>query len=256
MSLAQRLAAAGLDWIVPRWEAPGGVGALCTTRNGDGASFDIGPARLEKLDGDARARVIAHRERVHAFLPSPAVYLEQVHGRAVVAVDAGNAVASRVAPPVADAVVTRLAGVPLAVRVADCIPVLFASRGADVVAAAHAGWRGLAAGVLEATVAAMRTSPGEIVAWLGPAIGAAAFEVGDDVRDAFIAHARSDAAHFRALSGGKWLADLAALALARLARAGVSSVAVDGSCTFSDATRFHSWRRDRSSGRLAAYVWL
>jgi YfiH family protein len=253
--LSQRLAQAGLDWIVPAWEAPLHVGALATTRNFGTSPLDIGPARLEKLGDAERAIVQADRDRVHAFLPSPAVYLEQVHGRDVVVVDAVNLEGMRGHPPVADAAVTRLAGVALAVRVADCVPVLFASREGTVVAAAHAGWRGLAAGVLEATVIALRVPPAEVVAWLGPAIGPAAFEVGDDVRDAFTTANADDARHFRHLHAGKWLADLPALASARLARAGVRDVSSDGACTCTDAARFHSWRRDRTTGRMAAYVW-
>lgn len=258
--LAIRLAAVGLDWIVPAWDAPGRVGALCTTRNGGASagpstSLDIGPALLDTLDDRARALVLESRRRVQEFLPSPPIHLEQVHGCEVVTIDMDNLADARARAPVADAAVTRLAGVPLAVRVADCVPVLLAARTGAVVAAAHAGWRGLAAGVLEAAMAAMRAPAEDIVAWLGPAIGPEAFEVGDDVRDAFAAAHARDTAHFRRLREGKWLADLHALARARLARAGVRNVATDRSCTFAEPARFHSWRRDRANGRLAAYVW-
>ncbi|HEX4883812.1 MAG TPA: peptidoglycan editing factor PgeF [Casimicrobiaceae bacterium] len=258
--LAVRIAGAGLDWIVPAWDASPAVGALCTTRNGGvatglAASLDVGPARLDTLDDVARAAVLANRSRVQAFLPSAPVYLEQVHGRDVARIDAANLAAARAAPPVGDAAVTRLAGVPLAVRVADCLPVLFASRDASVVGAAHAGWRGLAAGVLDATIAALGVAPADVVAWLGPAIGPRAFEVGDDVRDAFLQAADRSAEHFRPLRAGKWLADLPSLARQRLDALGVRSVAALDACTFSEPARFHSWRRDRSPGRLAAYVW-
>ena len=256
--LAERLADAGLDWIVPAWDAPRCVGALCTTRNGSavaGEPLDIGPSRLGTLDDAARERVLANRRRVQAFLPGPAAILEQVHGRDVVVIDAANVAAARAQPPVADAAVTRQTGVPLAVRVADCVPELLASGSGEVVAAAHAGWRGLAAGVIEATLAAMRAPAAEVAAWLGPAIGRDAFEVGDDVREAFTAADARDAAHFRPLREGKWLGDLHALARARLARAGVQRVAADPSCTFTEAARFHSWRRDRAPWRMAAYVW-
>jgi len=257
-ALADRLADAGLDWIVPAWDAPHSVGALCTTRSGSSGScapLDIGPARLEALDDAARERVLADRRRMQTFLPGPAVILEQVHGCDVVVIDAGNVAAARAKPPVADAAVTRLAGVPLAVRVADCVPVLLASREGGFVAAAHAGWRGLAAGVIEATLAAMRAPAADIAAWLGPAIGPDAFEVGDDVREAFAAVDERDAMHFRRQRGGKWLADLHALARARLARAGVRHVAADPSCTFTEPARFHSWRRDHTPSRFAASVW-
>lgn len=255
-TLAVRLAAAGLDWIVPSWAAP--VGALCTTRNGApgaGEPLDVGPARLDALDSATRARVLGHRRAVHAFLPSTPVYLEQVHGRDVAAIDPGNVAAARAKPPVADAAVTRLAGVPLAVRVADCVPVLLASRTGEAIAAAHAGWRGLAAGVIEATLAAMRTPAADVAVWLGPAIGPDAFEVGDEVCEAFAAADERDAAHFRRQRDGKWLADLHALARARLARAGVRHVAADPSCTFAEPARFHSWRRHRTPSRFAAYIW-
>lgn len=258
--LAHRLADVGLDWIVPTWDAPPRVIALATTRHGGvstgaAASLDLGPARLDALDATARAAVLANRRRVEAFLPSPAVYAEQVHGIDVAVIDAGNVDAARARPPVADALVTRLPGVPVAVRVADCLPVLFAARNGAVVAAAHAGWRGMAAGVLEATIDAMAIPASDVVAWLGPAIGPDAFEVGDDVCDAFTSRHGDDAKHFRALREGKWLADLPSLARARLGRRGVQDVAAVEACTFSDAARFHSWRRDRTSGRLGTFVW-
>lgn len=258
MKLADRLSDARLDWIVPAWDAPPSVGALFTTRNGSarsGESLDIGPARFDALDDAARERVLANRRRVQAFLPGPAVILEQVHGRDVATIDAANVERAHARPPVADAAVTRLPGVALAVRVADCVPVLLASTRGEVLAAAHAGWRGLAAGVIEATLAAMRVPAAEVAAWLGPAIGPDTFEVGDDVREAFAAADARDVTHFRSLGEGKWLADLHALARARLARAGVQHVAADSSCTFSAPARFHSWRRDRAPWRMAAYVW-
>ncbi len=136
------------------------------------------------------------------FLPSPPVWLEQVHGRDVVVIDERTLDASRATPPVADAAVTRLPGVPLSIRVADCLPVLFADEKGSVVGAAHAGWRGLAAGVLEATVVAMDVPADAIVAWIGPGIGPRAFEVSDDVRDAFVVHDRGTAAHFVPRSPG------------------------------------------------------
>jgi YfiH family protein len=258
--LRERLACAGLDAIVPQWDAPPGVRALVTTRRGgvsvgDRASFDLGPARLATLDPLTRAAVEENRRRLRAVLPDEPVWLEQVHGRDVVVVDAANVAALRASAPIADAAVTRLAGVPLGVRVADCLPVVLADAGGSVVAVAHAGWRGLAAGVVEATLAAMRVAPGNLRVWLGPAIGRDAFEVGDDVRDAFCDGYAADASHFRPNGARKWLADLRALAVARLVRAGVGSVASIDACTFSDATRFYSWRRDRAAGRFAALAW-
>jgi YfiH family protein len=261
VSLRGRFDEAELDWIVPAWAAPANVVAFATTRNGgagtgDGATLDLGPSRLDALEPVKRESILANRARVQAFLPTAPVLAEQVHGRDVVTVDGTNVAALRERPPVADALVTRLPGMPLAVRVADCLPVLFASLDGRVVGAAHAGWRGLAAGVLEATVAAMRVPGSELCAWLGPAIGPQAFEVGDDVRDAFTAQDEAALAHFAPHGAGKWLADLPSLARQRLAAAGVTRVAECGACTFSDAARFHSWRRDRSPARMAACIWL
>jgi len=252
--LARALADAGLDWIVPDWDAPADVQAFFTTRRGaDGAPFDVGPARQDGLDAAARAAIAGDRARIAALVPSPPAYLDQVHGVAVAHV--GVPPGPHTPWPVADAAVTRETAVVLAVRVADCLPVLLADTRGTVVAAAHAGWRGLAAGVLESTIAAMDVAPADVVAWIGPGIGPRAFEVGADVRDAFVGRDPAAAARFVAQRDGKWLADLAALARDRLAAAGVTRVAACGLCTFADASRFHSFRRDRSSGRMAALVW-
>lgn len=255
-SLAHRLADAGYDWIVPTWAAPSRVQAFVTTRNGGvgrgaSASLDVGHASLDDTPADERGAVVENRRRVQAFLPSAPVWLSQVHGRDVAKIGANTSPT----PSRADAAVTREANVVLAVRVADCMPVLLADRDASVVAAAHAGWRGLAAGVLENTLSAMECDPARIVAWLGPAIGRGAFEVGADVRDAFVD--RDPGAHraFVAKSPGKWLCDLEALARMRLAHAGVRSVAGGGLCTHSDRARFFSYRRDGATGRMAAFVW-
>lgn len=258
-SLADAFAAGGLDWIVPEWQAPSRVHAFCTTRNGGvatgvHASLDLGGASVEDGDGDPAA-VAENRARVAAFLPASPVWLRQVHGRDVVQVDDANVAALRAAPARADAMVTRCHDVVLAVRAADCVPVLFAARESPVVGAAHAGWRGLASGVLEATVAAMQVPPASIVAWLGPAIGAQAFEVGADVVAAFcVADARAPG-HFTERANGKWLADLHALARQRLALAGVVDVSAMDACTHTDAARFFSFRRDGATGRMAALIW-
>jgi YfiH family protein len=264
VSLAARLSRSGLDWIVPDWDVAPAVQGFVTTRSGgareaDGSAgatgVDLGPAHPERVDAAARAAILASRRIVAAFLPSPPVWLEQVHGTAVAVIDERTLDASRAAPPAADAVVTRLSGVPLSIRVADCLPVLFADATGSVVGAAHAGWRGLAAGVLEATVVAMDVPADAIVAWIGPGIGPRAFEVRDDVRDAFVVHDRGTAAHFVPRAPGTWLADLPALARRRLAAIGVARVGGGGLCTYSDAARFHSFRRDRTAARLGAFVW-
>lgn len=254
------IVAAGYDWIVPEWQAPDGVMAFVTTRrggasSGPSASLDLGPARLEKLDPASRSLVLQNRARVAALLPSEPVWLEQTHGTAVAVVTDATLRASREMAPVADAAVTRLVDVPLAVRVADCLPVFFADDRPSVVAVAHAGWRGLAAGVLEATLEAMRVDASSVVAWLGPAIGPHVFEVGVDVLEAFGARDSASKRHFVARGTDKWLADLRGLARQRLAAAGVARVDSCGHCTYTDEARFYSYRRDRSSGRLGAFIW-
>lgn len=162
----------------------------------------------------------------------------------------------RAVPPAADAAVTRTPGRVLAVLTADCLPVLFCDRAGSVAAVAHAGWRGLAAGVLEATVAATEVPPATLLAHLGPAIGPTAFEVGAEVRAAFLAHDPAAAGAFVPNGPGKWLADLYSLARLRLAAAGVSAVSGGGLCTYRDSERFYSYRRDGRTGRMAALVWL
>jgi len=258
--LAQRFADEGLDWIVPEWPAPANVHAFVTTRNGGvsggaRASLDVGPADLAALDGGTREAIVENRRRVALHLPAAPVWLEQVHGREVAVIDRSNVAASTAEPPVADAAVTRLANVPLAVRVADCLPVMLADDAGSVVAVAHAGWRGLAAGVLEAVLEAMDVPAANAIAWIGPGIGRDAFEVGDDVREAFVLRASGDGVHFRPQVPGKWLAGLSALAQARLARAGVARIVAIDACTWSDAARFHSHRRDRTPARLGAFAW-
>jgi YfiH family protein len=259
-ALRARFALAGLDWIVPRWDAPAQVMGFVTTRNGGvseakARSLDLGSASTDASE-QARAAIDENRRRVEAFLPSPPAWLAQVHGNDVAAVD-GEAVARAHGGVVAraDAAVTRDADVVLAVRVADCLPVLLADRDEGAIGVAHAGWRGLAAGVIENTVAAMRCTPARIVAWLGPAIGPRAFEVGPDVRDAFVKRDASAAAAFVATGHAKWHADLAALARMRLARAGVRSIHGADLCTYADPARFFSFRRDGTSGRMGAFLW-
>jgi len=271
-ALAARLASAGLDWIVPDWPAPAHVGGLSTTRMGGLSTGAAATMDLRRATGTAMtvataaalpvataAALAQNRRRLDAFLPTPPVWLSQVHGTAVVVLGAGNLASARAAPPVADAAVTRERGVVCAVRTADCLPVLFADRAGTVAGVAHAGWRGLAAGVLEATVAALAAlggAPRDLIAWFGPAIGPAAFEVGNDVRDAFAASDPDSLRCFAPAGEGKWLADLDALARRRLATAGVHDVFGGGFCTVAGATRFYSHRRARDTARMATLVWL
>jgi purine-nucleoside/S-methyl-5'-thioadenosine phosphorylase / adenosine deaminase len=256
-ALSARFRAAGLDWIVPHWSAPPSVHAFFTTRNGgagtDG-SLDLGSGTAPGVGADPDHAIALNRRRVEAFLPAAPLWLEQVHGTDVV-VDDPPIAPNADRPPRADAAVTRSAYVVLSVRVADCLPVLLSDREGAVVAAAHAGWRGLCAGVLENTVAAMRCAPKHVVAWLGPAIGQRAFEVGADVREAFCSVDPADADAFVPGTTGKWHADLALLAQRRLARTGVTDVTTDGHCTWSEPQRFFSFRRDRTPKRMAAFIW-
>lgn len=258
-ALAQRLAQAGHDWIVPDWEAPPAVHALSTTRNGGvsvgaRASLDLGGATLPQHV--ERAALLENRRRLAQFLPSSPVWLSQVHGADVVVIDRANMAALSLSPPTADVAVTRTSGVVLGVRTADCLPVLFADRAGTVIGAAHAGWRGLAAGVLEATLHAMRIPSREIVAWLGPAIGPQMYEVGRDVYAAFCVADAGAATFFAPHRDEKWLADLYGLARHRLGRAGVTAVAGGGHCTMTESGRFFSFRGDKDAGRMATLIWL
>jgi polyphenol oxidase len=248
-ALAARVAAAGLDWLVPDWPAPARVCALSTTRNGRaGSRFDL--ARGHPQCESARSEL-------RRWLPADPVWLAQVHGAAICDADAASVRAGS-EPPAADAAVARTAGIVCAVQCADCLPVLFTDREGSVVAAAHAGWRGLAAGVLEGTLSAMRVPPAEVYAWLGPAIGPHAFEVGSDVLAAHCAGDPGAAACFAPQRPGKWLADLFALARRRLQRAGVVAIHGGGRCTVSEPATFHSYRRDGAAGagRMATLIWI
>lgn len=222
--------------IQPDWTAPRRVHAVMSTRAlGDMCAGGAG------------------RERLRALAPDEPVWLRQVHGAVVADADAAR---SARAVPEADAAVARRANTVCAALVADCMPVLLADDAGSVVAIAHAGWRGLAAGVVEAAVAAMRVAPEEVIAWLGPAIGAGAYEVGAEVRAAFLA--RSDEAESAFVPGraGRWLLDLYGAARQRLAHCGVQRVYGGGYCTYSDRERFYSYRRDGTAARMAALIWL
>ena len=203
--------------------------------------------------GDDPIAVAENRRRIREFLrlPSEPVWLEQVHGTSVLKLDATAASAHR-----ADAAVTHRAGPVCVIQVADCMPVLFAARDGTAVGAAHAGWRGLANGVLEATVTAMAQPPDNLIAWLGPAISAANFEVGDEVRDAFIAHDRSAAAAFQPNARNRWQCDLYSLARQRLTALGIQHISGGSHCTYAEKDRFFSYRRDGRCGRMAALIWL
>jgi len=237
------------DWIVPDWPAPAGVKALITTRAGGVSQGPYASFNLGLRTGDDPQAVAANRERLNALLPQPPRWLRQVHGSGVVEAD------ELTHAPEADAAIARRPGTVCAVLVADCIPVLLADGTGAMVAIAHAGWRGLAAGVVENTVRGMACDPRGLTAYLGPGIGATAFEVGSDVRDAFLARDAGAAAAFAPHAAGKWLADLFLLARQCLRRAGVAAIHGGALCTYSDARRFFSYRRSRTTGRMAALIW-
>jgi YfiH family protein len=238
--------------LQPDWAAPANVHAFVTTRSGGVSQAPFDSFNLATHVGDAPAAVSHNRQllRRRLALPGEPLWLTQVHGTQVI--DAGGAAPG----DTADASFTRQPGVVSAVLTADCLPVLFCDTAGSCVAAAHAGWRGLAAGVLEATIAAMAVEPGRLMAWLGPAIGPAAFAVGAEVRAAFVDQHPLAHSAFQAVRGGHWLADLYALARIRLAAAGVPAVSGGGLCTSTDVERFYSYRRDGVTGRMAALIWM
>jgi polyphenol oxidase len=239
--------------ILPDWPAPKAVRAAFSTREG-GVSVGLHAGlNLGRSSGDAPAAIAENRRllAVGLGLPQMPAWLRQVHGTRVVELPHG------VDEPEADAAFTTQPGVVVCVQAADCLPVLFCADDASVVAAAHAGWRGLCSGVLESTVAALLIDASRLIAWLGPAIGSEAFEVGDEVRAAFVAVDPAAAACFRPGDApGKHFADLFALARQRLARAGVTRVHGGGVSTHADPTRFYSYRRDGICGRMAALIWI
>jgi len=238
------------DWIVPDWPAPRNVKAFITTRAGGVSDAPYASLNLGLSTGDDPRAVEENRRRVRARLPSDPRWLKQVHGARVVRAEA---VRDR---PEADASYACEPHTVCAIQVADCLPILLADTAGTVIAASHAGWRGLAAGVMENTVEAMRSAGArDVLAYIGPGIGPSAFEVGDDVRDAYVLSDTGAADAFRPHAAGKWLADLPWLARRALSRCGVREVRGGNFCTWSDAQRFYSYRRERTTGRMAAFIW-
>ena len=250
-------------WLVPDWPAPANVRAVCTTRHGGVSQGRYDSLNLGDHVGDEPAHVARNRALLREAVGAQPVFLQQVHGTGVVALDAAQDVVRD--GTAADACTATTIGLACTIMVADCLPVLFTDAAGQRVAAAHAGWRGLAGGVLEQTLKAFGDAgAGRVIAWVGPCIGPKAFEVGAEVKAAFEAHAPEAASCFRSMPGsapaaGKWLADLPALARQRLRAAGVSSIhgndGSDGWCTVGNPSRFFSHRRDGVSGRFAALVW-
>ena len=247
-----RLGPEGRDWLVPDWPAPARVRAFVTTRSGGVSEGEYASMNLGSTSGDRPANVTKNRLIVRERLPATPRWLAQVHGAEVAIL--GSLGPEAVAK--ADAAVAHRAGEVCTVLTADCMPVLLCDEAGRRVAIAHAGWRGMAAHVIENAVRAMDVPPESVVAWMGPAIGPQAFEVGPEVREAFLAGDAGADAAFRPHREGKFLADLYALARRRLARAGVSRVHGGGFCTFRERERFFSYRREKKSGRMGAFIWI
>lgn len=239
-------------WLNADWPAPPRVRALTTTRVGGLSPPPYDSLNLGLNSGDDPQIVQQNRQRLAEALSldHPTQWLHQVHGVAVARLDGS-------APDLcADASTTDQANTVCAVLTADCLPVFFAARDGSEVAVAHAGWRGLAAGVLEETLNQLRAKPEEIVACLGPAIGPEAFEVGSEVREVFLSVHKDNVQAFKPHGVHKFLCDIFSLARMHLNRHGVSAVYGGGTCTWSDATRFYSYRRDGVTGRMASLIWI
>jgi polyphenol oxidase len=236
--------------IIPDWPAPLNVRALQTTRAGGVSSIPYDSLNLGDHVGDAALAVQRNRISLNTLLPSEPVWLKQVHGTVVANADGASCL------PQADACIARHSAAVCVVMTADCLPVLLCDREGTVVAAAHAGWKGLVAGVIEATLQAMDAAPRDMMAWLGPAISQQAFEVGDEVRAIFVAKQPQAASAFIPGRDGKWFADLYALARLRLNALGITRIYGGNHCTFSEPERFFSYRRDGATGRMGTFIWL
>ena len=238
------------ELIVPDWPAPANVRALQTTRNGGHSREAYASLNLGDHVGDDPLVVAANRQVLSPFLPTEPVWMRQVHGTSIIDAATANCL------PEADAAFATVPDTVCCVMTADCLPVLLCDRAGTGVAAVHAGWRGLLHGVIESTIAAMPAQSSELLAWLGPAIGPHAFEVGDEVRQGFVdANANAEEA-FVALPQGKWLAHICLLARQRLNAAGVTQIYGGDFCTYTDVERFFSYRRDGVTGRMCSLIWL
>lgn len=239
-------------WIVPDWPAPPRVRAFVTTRAGGVSGGEYESLNLGASSGDAPENVARNRAIVRAALPGEPAWLAQVHGTDVADLDAPAPAQA----PRADAAVTSTPGRVAVVLTADCMPLFLAERAGRRVAVAHAGWRGMAAGVIESAVRALGAAPDRLCAWMGPAIGPGAFEVGPEVKEAFERADPAAASAFAPGRPGRHMADLYALARRRLERAGVREVHGGGFCTYGEAGRFFSYRRAPKSGRMGAFIWI
>ena len=239
-----------MNWLTPDWPAPASVKACVTTREGGVSEAPFDSLNLGDHVDDRPEAVAENRRRLTDHFSIQPAWLQQVHGIAVAHADPGIVAT-------ADASWTATPGIACAAMTADCLPALFCDRAGTRVAAAHAGWRGLCDGVLEQTLQQF-PQPAHVMAWLGPAIGPSAFEVGDEVRQAFVQKDAKAQAAFVAVQAkpGKWLADLYQLATMRLNACGVTQIYGGGFCTYTDAKRFYSYRRDGQTGRMASCIWI
>jgi YfiH family protein len=247
------MTATALGWLVPDWPAPAHLRVLSTLRGGGVSEGPYASLNLAGHVGDRTEAVAANRLllREAARLPAEPLWLEQVHGTTVTLHEGAD-----VTPPRADAAVAFEPGHVCAVMTADCLPVVFADRAGTRVGVAHAGWRGLVGGVLQATISSLGIPPADLHAWLGPAIGPAAFEIGPEVREACLAKVEGSVACLTPNDRGRYLADIYGLARLVLGAAGVTSVHGGGWCTHGDAQRFFSYRRDGVTGRMATLAWI
>lgn len=237
------------DWLIPDWPAPARVKACVTTRAGGVSLAPFDSLNLGDHVEDSLEAVLENRRRLSEAFDIQPAWLRQVHGTRVVEADPGRTVE-------ADGSWTSTAGIACTAMTADCLPALFCDRAGTRVAAAHAGWRGLAAGVLEAAFESLDSAPEDVLVWLGPAIGPQAFEVGPEVREVFMQQLRATAEAFvPSHNPGKYLADIYQLARLRLVARGVSAVYGGGLCTVTDP-RFFSYRRSPRTGRFASLIWL
>lgn len=239
-------------WLIPDWPAPPHVRAFVTTREGGVSTGEYASMNLGYSSGDERERVTENRRLVRAALPSDPVYMRQLHGIVVADLDS----LSTPEGVTADAARTTRKASVATVLTADCMPLLLTDAQGTRVAAVHAGWRGMAAGIIEAAVHSLDVDPSSLLAWMGPTIGPDAFEVGPEVREAFMVREPRAAEVFREHKPGKFMADLYGLARQRLSSAGVASIHGGGFCTRSEPERFFSYRREPKSGRMGAFIWM
>ncbi len=237
-----------MNKLIPEWPAPLQVKAFQTTRLGGVSIAPFAQCNLGCHVGDNPQHVQQNRSLLD--LPGEPLWLNQVHGKRVVSAD------QAILLPAADACIARKRQAICAIMTADCLPVLLCDRQASVVAAAHAGWKGLAAGVIEATVAAMEVAPQNLLAWLGPAISQEFFEVGDEVRSAFLGPQPQAASAFVSGNTGKWFADIYALARLRLNLLGIQQIYGGEYCTYREREKFFSYRREGVTGRMGTFIWL